>query len=163
MGKTYLGFPYVINFCNLTQTRINTGFIRNIRRVQQAPYPLIKVRLEELTPSVHNKQPDIKTTKHVARADLKPESEANGRSSSNSQSNKKQSSKKGSRNRGKQNVDSTVNIARSILNNLNIFGKFVYLNKWILLDVFKFLFLRYKNFPWVSVRKGNFRCGFEQY
>lgn len=49
MSKTYIGFPYIINFSNLTQKRINTGFVRCIRRIQQAPYPLTKVRLEELT------------------------------------------------------------------------------------------------------------------
>lgn len=48
MSKTYLGFPYIINFCNLTQVRCCTGYVRSIRRIQQAPYPLVKVALEEL-------------------------------------------------------------------------------------------------------------------
>lgn len=48
VSKTYLGFPYIINFCNLTQVRCCTGYVRPIRRVQQAPYPLVKVALEEL-------------------------------------------------------------------------------------------------------------------
>jgi len=48
VSKTYPAFPYIINFCNLTQVRNNTGYVRNIRRVQQAPYPLIKVQPEEL-------------------------------------------------------------------------------------------------------------------
>lgn len=48
MSKTYLGFPYIINFCNLTQVRCCTGYVRPIRRIQQAPYPLVKVALEEL-------------------------------------------------------------------------------------------------------------------
>lgn len=48
ISKTYLGFPYIINFCNLTQVRCCTGYVRPIRRIQQAPYPLVKVALEEL-------------------------------------------------------------------------------------------------------------------
>ena len=31
--------PYIINYCNLTQVRKDTGFVRSIRRVQQATYP----------------------------------------------------------------------------------------------------------------------------
>lgn len=31
--------PYIINFCNLTQVKKDTGFVRSIRRVQQAAYP----------------------------------------------------------------------------------------------------------------------------
>jgi deltex-like protein len=48
VSKTNPAFPYIINFCNLTQVRNNTGYVRSIRRVQQAPYPLIKVQPEEL-------------------------------------------------------------------------------------------------------------------
>lgn len=51
VSKSYLGFPYIINFCNLTQVRCCTGYVRPIRRVQQAPYPLVKVALEELPPT----------------------------------------------------------------------------------------------------------------
>lgn len=117
MAKTYLGFPYIINFCNLTQTRINTGFIRSIRRVQQAPYPLIKVPLEELTPTRIIRNQDVQTHKNLPQIETKSIELEKGHSS------KKQQSKKSSRNRErKQNVDSTVNIARLILNNLNIFG-----------------------------------------
>ncbi|KAJ1532236.1 hypothetical protein ONE63_000853 [Megalurothrips usitatus] len=47
----HLGFPYIINFCNLTQVRNNTGYVRSIRRVQQAPYPLVKVQLHDLVTS----------------------------------------------------------------------------------------------------------------
>lgn len=49
ISKTYLGFPYIINFCNLTQIRANTGYVRNIRRIQQAPYPLVKLSPEEMS------------------------------------------------------------------------------------------------------------------
>lgn len=48
ISKTRLGFPYIINFCNLTQVRANTGYVRNVRRIQQAPYPLIKLSPEEV-------------------------------------------------------------------------------------------------------------------
>lgn len=48
MSKTHLGFPYVINFSNLTQRWLTSGYVRSVRRVKQAPYPLVKVRLEEL-------------------------------------------------------------------------------------------------------------------
>lgn len=48
MSKTFLNFPYIINFCNLTQVRTTTGFVRSIRRVTQAPYPLVKVQPDEI-------------------------------------------------------------------------------------------------------------------
>lgn len=50
MSKTHLGFPYVINFSNLTQMWLANGYVRSVRRMKQAPYPLVKVRLEELAP-----------------------------------------------------------------------------------------------------------------
>ena len=49
MSKTHLGFPYLINFSNLTQRWLTNGHVRSVRRVKQAPYPLVKVKLEELT------------------------------------------------------------------------------------------------------------------
>lgn len=48
MSKTHLGFPYIINFSNLTQRWLTSGYVRSVRRMKQAPYPLVKVRLEEL-------------------------------------------------------------------------------------------------------------------
>lgn len=48
VSKTYLSFPYIINFCNLTQVRNTTGYVRNIRRIQQAPYPLVKIQPDEV-------------------------------------------------------------------------------------------------------------------
>jgi deltex len=54
LGKTFLNLPYLINFCNLTQIRQPTGPTRNIRRIQQAPYPLIKMPSQPKTP-VHGK------------------------------------------------------------------------------------------------------------
>lgn len=50
MSKTHLGFPYLINFSNLTQRWLTNGYVRCVRRIKQAPYPLVKVRLEELAP-----------------------------------------------------------------------------------------------------------------
>ncbi|XP_042240567.1 probable E3 ubiquitin-protein ligase DTX2 isoform X2 [Homarus americanus] len=40
MSCTFPLCPYVINFCNLTQMNSRTGFIRSIRRFQQAAYPV---------------------------------------------------------------------------------------------------------------------------
>ena len=37
------GCPYIMNFCNLTQVRKTTGFVRPMRRVQQAAYPMVKL------------------------------------------------------------------------------------------------------------------------
>lgn len=48
MSETHLGFPYIINFSNLTLKWLTNGRLRNIRRVKQAPYPLVKIRLEEM-------------------------------------------------------------------------------------------------------------------
>ncbi|EEB13307.1 deltex, putative [Pediculus humanus corporis] len=56
ISKTYLGFPYVINFLNLTQVKASTGYVRNVRRVQQAPYPLVKLSQEEMTAFLVNTQ-----------------------------------------------------------------------------------------------------------
>lgn len=41
--STTLNLPYRINLSNLTEIRHTNGAIKRIRRVQQAPYPLIKV------------------------------------------------------------------------------------------------------------------------
>lgn len=42
MSQTFPACPYVINFCNLNQMNSKTGFVRAIRRVQQAAYPVGK-------------------------------------------------------------------------------------------------------------------------
>ncbi|XP_064079837.1 protein deltex-like [Macrobrachium nipponense] len=42
MSKTFPLCPYIIDFCNLTQKNSRTGFVRSIRRVQQAAYPVGK-------------------------------------------------------------------------------------------------------------------------
>uniref|UniRef100_A0A8D8IFK6 E3 ubiquitin-protein ligase n=1 Tax=Culex pipiens TaxID=7175 RepID=A0A8D8IFK6_CULPI len=43
LTKTHLCLPYTINFLNLTQIRHQNGPLRSIRRIQQAPYPLVKL------------------------------------------------------------------------------------------------------------------------
>lgn len=43
-----LKLPFRINFCNLTEIRHPNGPVKHIRRVQQAPYPLVKA-----SPDVH--------------------------------------------------------------------------------------------------------------
>lgn len=106
VSKTYLGFPYIINFCNLTQVRNNTGFVRNVRRVQQAPYPWAKISPEDLT------IPSRKLGKGISEG-------GNGRITSS-----KKSGHTGKKNtkKSKSNGESHGNIARTILSNLNIFS-----------------------------------------
>lgn len=43
LSKSKVATPLTINFCNLTQVRQPNGPTRNIRRMQQAPYPLTKL------------------------------------------------------------------------------------------------------------------------
>lgn len=43
ISSSYIHMPYIIDFCNLTQTRKPSGPIRQIRRISQAPYPLTKL------------------------------------------------------------------------------------------------------------------------
>jgi deltex-like protein len=50
ISSSYIHMPYIIDFCNMTQTRKPSGPIRQIRRVSQAPYPLTKL------PSAMNSQ-----------------------------------------------------------------------------------------------------------
>ncbi|RZC40797.1 deltex [Asbolus verrucosus] len=64
MSKTHLGFPYLINFNNLTQRWLTNGHVRSVRRVKQAPYPLVKVKLEELTSVTGRRSGTTKITKN---------------------------------------------------------------------------------------------------
>ncbi|XP_046429356.1 protein deltex isoform X1 [Neodiprion virginianus] len=107
VSKTYLGFPYIINFCNLTQVRCCTGYVRPIRRIQQAPYPLVKVALEELPPTTGRRGLNGTVKNPHAKPTHKKLPNGTG----------KKSSKK-----GKHGDTGPTNIARVILNNLNIFG-----------------------------------------
>lgn len=118
MSKTHLGFPYIINFSNLTQKWLRNGYIRNVRRVKQAPYPLVKVRLEELAPVTGRRASDI-------RQSTRTPNQCNTSTKQlqvNNNDNKKMLKKK-AQNKNKNNNETTpVNLARTILHNLNIFG-----------------------------------------
>ncbi|CAK9829730.1 Protein deltex [Anthophora retusa] len=107
ISKTYLGFPYIINFCNLTQVRCCTGYVRPIRRIQQAPYPLVKVALEEL---------QIISEKKTTAAAVK-NSTTKITHKKSSTGNTKKSNKK-----SKNGDTGPSNIARVILSNFNIFS-----------------------------------------
>lgn len=112
LHKTYTNLPYRINFFNMTQVRLPNGPIRSIQRVQQAPYPLIKLPKPppptsaslpimssvSSSPSIHNA---------VVTKDQK------------SQSKKSKFHKPTSNN---VECHTTTNLARQILNNLNIFS-----------------------------------------
>lgn len=56
MGETFTACPYVIDFCNMTQMNNKTGFIRSIRRLQQASYPAGKPPASFYSNHTHNTQ-----------------------------------------------------------------------------------------------------------
>ncbi|XP_074105862.1 deltex E3 ubiquitin ligase [Cotesia typhae] len=110
VSKSPLGFPYIINFFNLTQVRCSSGFVRKIRRFNQAPYPLVKVAIEELPSSVGSgRKSSNALVKHPSKL---PKKQPCGSSSSSTKKSNKKS---------KSSDNSPSNIARSIFNNLNIF------------------------------------------
>lgn len=126
----YLGFPYIINFCNLTQIRNNTGYVRSIRRVQQAPYPLVKVQLHDLVaspspPPFQNPRRPNQPRMLTPTGSIASSGSGNSWSSANcagkktvpsaSNSNSKKQNKK-----AKSPTEGAGNIARTILS--NIFG-----------------------------------------
>ncbi|KAF4526388.1 hypothetical protein B566_EDAN012678 [Ephemera danica] len=82
-------FPYIINFCNLTQVRNNTGYVRQVRRVKQAAYPMVKVtpeELQELLANYHSLNNPRQRTMSGLKPDVshssKPSNSTNGSSSS---------------------------------------------------------------------------------
>ncbi|XP_012522556.2 protein deltex [Monomorium pharaonis] len=107
ISKTYLGFPYIINFCNLTQVRCCTGYVRPIRRIQQAPYPLVKVALEELQVTSGRRSASVMVKSSTVKVTHKK--------SSNGSTKKNKKGKNGETNE-------PTNIARVILSNFNIFS-----------------------------------------
>ncbi|XP_058802772.1 protein deltex isoform X2 [Phymastichus coffea] len=118
VSKTYLGFPYIINFCNLTQVRCCTGYVRPIRRIQQAPYPLVKIKLEDLQTSTGRRTTSIAAKPNNTKpTSKKPPSNSNNNNSNNNNNHPKKSSKK-----NKHGETGTSNIARVILSNFNIFS-----------------------------------------
>lgn len=50
------GCPYIMNFCNLTQVRKTTGFVRPMRRVQQAAYPMVKLTQAEVAAMIGRRE-----------------------------------------------------------------------------------------------------------
>ncbi|KAL1494531.1 hypothetical protein ABEB36_010115 [Hypothenemus hampei] len=125
MSKTSLGFPYVINFSNLTQMWLANGYIRSVRRIKQAPYPLVKVRLEELAPVTGRRNADTRNKNYSIGISQNQGVKVIGTSaalnSTGDVSKKGTNKKKGSKN-GKLGNDSPTNLAKVILSNLNIFG-----------------------------------------
>ncbi|XP_022916628.1 protein deltex isoform X2 [Onthophagus taurus] len=111
MSKTHLGFPYVINFSNLTLRWLSNGYIRSVRRVKQAPYPLVKMRLDDLPTVTGRRTNDHRKSTRAPNPATKTVTETNktGNNATNNKNNKK---------KNKNNESS--NLARTILN--NIFG-----------------------------------------
>merc|ERR1712130_151838 len=50
------GCPYIMNFCNLTQVRKTTGFVRPMRRMQQAAYPMVKLTQAEIAAMIGRRE-----------------------------------------------------------------------------------------------------------
>ena len=60
--STYFpGCPYIMNFCNLTQVRKTSGFVRPMRRVQQAAYPMVKLTQAEVAAMIGRREERRKT------------------------------------------------------------------------------------------------------
>ncbi|XP_045478217.1 protein deltex [Harmonia axyridis] len=121
MTKTHLGFPYIINFNNLTQKWLTNGFVRSVRRIKQAPYPLVKVRLEELVPVIGRRSSDIRNSARCVNAQNQGKVIGSTAALNASDSNKKNGKKKGS-GKNKNGETTPANLARQILHNLNIFS-----------------------------------------
>ncbi|XP_055604063.1 protein deltex [Uranotaenia lowii] len=143
LTKTPLNLPYTINFLNLTQIRHQNGPLRSIRRIQQAPYPLVKVpnqaaitipqsTIQPQTqqpnlPPKPNHQPSASTSSssnlHLNHQALHVKSKSQPVLCNSSNSSQKRPTK--TLKVGKQ-LDivpvTPTNLARQILHNLNIFG-----------------------------------------
>lgn len=127
MSTSYLGFPYIINFSNLSLRWLTNGRLRSIRRIKQAPYPLVKVRLEELAVVTGRRTTDIrKSYRNNEQSNTTNKSSSTHNSVAtpiDTTSKKTTPNKKKTGNKIKNNNDSsTGNLARTILHNLNIFG-----------------------------------------
>lgn len=121
MSLTYLGFPYIINFSNLTLRWLTNGRLRSIRRIKQAPYPLVKVRLEELAVVTGRRTSDIR--KSYRNIEQNSSTKLVSTTNSSVDCKKITSSKKKGSTKLKSNGETTTsNLARTILHNLNIFG-----------------------------------------
>ena len=56
ISKHFPGCPYIMNFCNLTQVRTNSGVVRPIRRMPQPAYPMVKLTQAEIASMIHRKE-----------------------------------------------------------------------------------------------------------
>jgi len=56
ISSYFPGCPYIMNFCNLTQVRKTTGFVRPMRRVQQAAYPMVKLTQAEVAAMIGRRE-----------------------------------------------------------------------------------------------------------
>ncbi|KAJ6638327.1 Protein deltex [Pseudolycoriella hygida] len=140
LGKSNLGLPYTINFCNLTQVRHPNGPIRKIRRIQQAPYPLVKITTQSnpSTPvmdtrltyatslqNVNQTIPNISskpTTKYKISPTPPPPITATTSTTQSTKRVLKPAKSKLTLNSDNNTMTTPANLARQILNNLNIFG-----------------------------------------
>ncbi|XP_055371164.1 protein deltex [Condylostylus longicornis] len=139
LSTTNIGMPYVMNFCNMTQVRKPNGPARCIRRILQAPYPLVKItpaqaiqlntfaecKQLQSTPRIPPKP--LPKPKHLQSTPLPLPPTAN--LSNLHISNHPQTSGvsknrpiKATKKHGEFSTSTTTNLARQILNNLNIFG-----------------------------------------
>ncbi len=50
------GWPYIMNFCNLTQVKSTTGVVRPIRRTAQQAYPAVRLTQAEVAAMIHRKE-----------------------------------------------------------------------------------------------------------
>ncbi len=56
VSKDFPGCPYIMNFCNMTQVRTNSGVVRPIRRVPQPAYPMVKLTQAEIAAMIHRRE-----------------------------------------------------------------------------------------------------------
>nr|CAD7590735.1 unnamed protein product [Timema genevievae] len=122
VSKTFTSFPYIINFCNLTQVRTDTGYVRSVRRVTQPPYPWAKIGPEDLG-NVGGRRGTVAQNGSCKVGSQGPKGEVG--------SSKKQGTSAGcgavvsgkkTAKKTKNSSEVAGNIARTILSNLNIFG-----------------------------------------
>jgi hypothetical protein len=56
VSKHFPGCPYIMNFCNMTQVRTNSGVVRPIFRQPQPSYPMLKLTQAEIASMIHRKE-----------------------------------------------------------------------------------------------------------
>nr|CAD7267159.1 unnamed protein product [Timema shepardi] len=122
VSKTFTSFPYIINFCNLTQVRTNTGYVRSVRRVQQPPYPWAKIGPEDLG-NMGGRRGAVAQNGSCKVGPQGPKGEvgASKKQGTSAGCGAVVSGKKTAK-KTKNSSEGAGNIARTILSNLNIFG-----------------------------------------